>query len=143
MYAENINATLMQKFSHGKRFKVSAEIFERYVNQNSIVLDFGTGDGRVFIDYLSRKPNCKYYGYDISQEMIDQANGVVKDRVFLTSNIEDIEDVRFDYISCLETLEHIPDKAVNDVIAKLASLLAKGGGVSNISTNRIWSPITV
>lgn len=127
MYAKNINATLMQKFSHGSRFKTSAEIFSKHVDQKSLVLDFGTGDGRVFLDYLSRGKNCKYYGYDISQEMIDEADPVVKDRVFLTSNIKDIEDVRFDYISCLETLEHIPDEAVNDVIAKMASLLAKGG----------------
>lgn len=124
MYSDSLRATIFQRFSHSARFRAAQDEFCRSVKDGASVLDFGTGDGRIFEYYLERNKTCRYYGYDISKKMLSQASDHVKKNVILTDNIDDLSSHKFDYISCLETLEHIPDDVVPGVIRRMKSLLS-------------------
>ncbi len=127
IYKNNLSATFLQRFSHSSRFKIVKKIFLKETINNNLILDFGTGDGEVFKYYLEGNPSNKFYGYDISSEMINQASTELKKKVYFTNNINDISLNKYHFISCLETLEHINEADVMKVLKLLSSLLAKNG----------------
>jgi SAM-dependent methyltransferase len=71
------------KKSQLKRFKVFSKIFDKEdkKNQNIFINDFGCGYG-AFFEYIKNKKeikNGKYFGYDISRKMVDEASKIHKD----------------------------------------------------------------
>ena len=128
MYKNDLNTTVAQSISHKKRFKNIVSIFKRYRNQNGKVLDFGTGDAATIDEYLKVDTfRYEYFGYDISEKMLSEASEVVKNEATLTTDLESISNLDFGYISCFETLEHIPDKIVPSVLDSIYELLSDEG----------------
>ena len=90
MYDKNISATIFQRFSHSSRFKLSKKIFLMTTKDGDNILDFGTGDGKVFEYYLEEKSLKMFYGYDISSSMLKEVLPELIDKVNFTNDIKDI-----------------------------------------------------
>lgn len=96
------------------------------------LLDVGCGDGK-FLQLLRDKvsfagKNMKMDGIDISQEAINLAcclnlGGGVSYQMLDISGVTD----KYDCITCIEVLEHIPDDIVPCVIAHIHRCLKPGG----------------
>jgi ubiquinone/menaquinone biosynthesis C-methylase UbiE len=101
-------------FSYNHRFNKTVELFPD-VNK-SLVLDLGSGCG-VYAIHLSRK-GAKIYSIDISKNAIINARGLCKNENvkpncpnFLNCSGTELpfKDHSFDFVLCLELIEHIPD----------------------------------
>ncbi len=127
MYSEKINSTPFQKMSHSARFDVATDILAREGLGQKDVLDFGTGDGKIFTYYLRVNSESNFTGYDISNSMLEQADDLVRENVELISDLNKVKNRKYSYISCLETLEHIPDEKVLETLLLFRSLLEPDG----------------
>ena len=87
-----------------RRWQIAAEIIE----PGSTVLDVGCGSGE-FLRYLrSASPTVQATGCDVSVVAVDGLRKDGFDALQIDLRVEDIPD-QFDYVTCLEVLEHIPD----------------------------------
>lgn len=127
MYGRNISAIIFQRFSHSSRFKLSKKIFLMTTKDGDNILDFGTGDGKVFEYYLQEKSLKMFYGYDISSSMLKEVLPELSEKVNFTNDIKDICQRKYNFISCLETMEHIPDAEVLNILNLLFSILNEKG----------------
>ena len=90
-----------------RRWEVAAD----YIEDGASVLDVGCGTGE-FLAYLkSRRPNTKCTGVDFSDNAISitRSQGFDADRANLAE--EDLTGT-FDYVTCFEVLEHIPEAEI-------------------------------
>ena len=122
MYSKSLSATIFQRFSHSSRFQIAKNIFLKTTNANDIILDFGTGDGGVFEYYLEENASKIFFGYDISQSMLNEVSPKLSEKVNFSSDIKEICSRKYDYISCLETMEHIPDAEVSNILNLFLSI---------------------
>jgi len=79
--------------SHYLRFDQLTKILPK---ERKTVLDFGCGFGSL-VDYIKEQGiECQYFGFDISKEMINVANGKYKgENIEFSTNLED--NKRYDY----------------------------------------------
>lgn len=101
------------------------------------VLDYGCGIGHLLNYLLERGLDC--YGVDSSERSIAKVNDKFSDKPnwiegkvierFVTS----YPDNYFDVITCIETLEHLPDDLVSPMLVELERIL-KPGGILMITT---------
>lgn len=105
---------------------------------NQYILDAGCGDGR-FCYELKDEP-LNVVGVDFSQRAISFARAFCfdSDIVFYAMDLETIElPHKFDYITMIEVLEHIPPEKIPKLLENLANLLKNDGKliISVPSTN--------
>lgn len=91
--------------------------------QFNSILDIGCGDGYL-LNHLSKE--CKKYGVDLSKEAIEFANAFSHSAVFELKDIFDIEQ-KYDVVSLIEVLEHIPDELVEKFVKKSLELVGHNG----------------
>lgn len=103
-------------------------VFERWVRtvdelpEEGSLLDFGCGSGE-FLAYLrSRRPNLKVKGVDYSAKSVEMVRRAGFDADVLDILRDDLED-KFDFITCFEVLEHIPE--AEKAMRKLRQACAK------------------
>ena len=83
-------------------------LFDKYLNANDIVLDFGCGNGRFYPSFA--KKNIRYFGADPSSKLIEIAKKNYPLGDFETASIDSIpfsEDY-FDKVWSIAVLHHIP-----------------------------------
>lgn len=98
---------------------------------NGRVLDYGCGPGFLLEHLLNQQVDC--WGADTSEQAVDTVAKKFKGR----SNWHGVDllqglpthynDSRFDVVTCIETLEHLPDGALESVIDEIYRLVAPGG----------------
>ncbi|MGY1769926.1 methyltransferase domain-containing protein [Blastococcus sp. SYSU D00813] len=87
-----------------ERWRVAAEL----IPDGATVLDVGCGSGE-FLAYLKReRPGVEAVGADFSDASVDMVRKRGLEAFRLDLSHEDVPGT-FDYITCFETLEHIPD----------------------------------
>ena len=86
-----------------------------------------SGDEKIFKYYLEENSSKIFFGYDISLEMLNEVSPALSEKVNFTNDIEDICLRKYDFISCLETIEHIPDAKVINTLKLLLSILKNEG----------------
>ena len=91
-------------------------------------LDVGCGDGKLIDCIKSNNEGQIEYmcGCDLSEKAIGFAKAFNPDIDFFTGDFADIQRT-FDCITCIETLEHIPDENLTQFIKMLFSKLNRGG----------------
>ncbi|MFH1551677.1 MAG: class I SAM-dependent methyltransferase [bacterium] len=93
------------------------EIFFKWINPKSSVIDIGCGNSRLLFE-LKNKKACEVCGIDISHLVIDELN-----KIGINSKVSNIEsddfniDKQFDYLIISEVLEHL--RYPEDLILKL------------------------
>lgn len=103
-------------------------VFRRWVlaadllPQEGTVLDVGSGSGE-FLTYLrSRRPNLKLSGVDISERSAEMTRAAGFDARAIDLLKESLPQ-KFDFITCLEVIEHIPDAEI--VVGRLRDACEK------------------
>jgi len=97
------------------------------------ILDAGCAKGR-FAKILAEK-GAKVYGLDFSRKMIREARKTIKSVEFKVGSLTKIpfEDNFFDFILCVEVLEHIPD--TEKAISEMGRVLKPNGKIIIIDKN--------
>jgi hypothetical protein len=90
------------------------------VPEGANVVDFGCGPG-FLLDYLTKKKRIRGYGYDLSQEAIEQLEGrwlegEVMDALDFKANHFDPSETVF---VCTETLEHLDDTRYENILSEM------------------------
>lgn len=115
------------------------------------ILDFGCGPGFLLERLLTSGADC--YGFDFSNATVDRVNAkfaAMRNWKGAISSIElpvGYQDNFFDFISCIETLEHLLDEMLPDTLAELSRLLKQDGIAffttpfnENLSDSLIYCP---
>jgi len=93
-------------------------------------LDFGCGDGRWTSDVFDfLKAETEAHGIDISERAVAFANLITPQIDFRTYSGERLPygDQRFDLITAIEVLEHVPDSVESALLREIRRVLAPGG----------------
>jgi SAM-dependent methyltransferase len=92
--------------------------------QPSSLLDIGCGDGRLETMLHGSIPMMK--GIDLSERAIAFARAFNPDIAFESVDVSAIDD-RFDAITLVEVLEHVPDSAISSLVRDAAACLEEHG----------------
>ena len=119
--------------SHFLRFKQLCKLFE--TNQSFSILDYGCGYGEL-INYLNENgySNYKYFGYDISDEMIKRGKLLHNtSSIDFCDNLNQLKKQTFDYTIAngifnvkLDTIEEIWKEYIIETINKINEISLKG-----------------
>ncbi|TVZ28210.1 methyltransferase family protein [Gillisia sp. Hel_I_86] len=90
------------------------------------VLDVGCGEGR-FLGLLGKEVPKKI-GVDLSKRAIGFAKAFHPEIEFFPKDASEIEE-KFDIVTAIEVLEHIPDEEVSDFFTKLAARTNEQGKI--------------
>lgn len=100
------------------------------------LLDIGCGTGW-FLTKVANTYDVNRYGLDISAEMLAIARDKNANVTFFETPIEEfITTEKFDVITCLATLHHMPD--LSTVAAKIVNLLEANGELIVHEPNKNW-----
>lgn len=91
-------------------------------------LDFGCGDGRL-LNYIYGNNECRHnlMGIDLDERAIIYAKLLNNNSIkYICDDICSLQE-KFDIISCVEVIEHIPPRILPDVINCLHNKLVEGG----------------
>jgi len=94
------------------------------------LLDIGCGDGRFLHEINKKSSNKNLLGIDYSEKAIRLANAMNERIKFVCANILDdtpCTDEKFDVITLIETLEHIPLNVIKIFIKKVSFYLKNTG----------------
>ncbi|HUI39986.1 MAG TPA: methyltransferase domain-containing protein [Methanothrix sp.] len=118
----------IRKHVHLARFRwLRDECIELHVNLSNVV-EIGCFDART-IDYLPKAP-ARYHGFDAGWEGgLKEAIKKYKTYSFIKSTdpADLVLSEKATLVICLETLEHIPDRLLDEYFRKIAGLMEKDG----------------
>ena len=88
------------------------DILNQPGGKNMVMLDVGCGPG--YSLYFAKEKGLKLYGIDITSNTIDSWEKYnVKDRAIVAySDGIPFKDNTFDFITCLDVMEHVPEEGV-------------------------------
>lgn len=105
------------------------QLVKKYVEND--ILDIGCGDGFLLNNLMQDKSlqQVKAVGIDIDKKPIRFAQAFASDLPNVDFLCEDIfvYEKQFQLISCIETLEHIPDEMIAPFVKRMDELLLPGG----------------
>lgn len=113
-----------------------------YLKFNSL-LDVGCGEGRFLYEINQMMPDKTLVGIDISQRSIAFAKAFNPDLQFICGDIQTANlGKKFDVISLIEVLEHIPPEEIPHFLETLHNLLQPSGAliISVPSDNQKLNP---
>jgi 2-polyprenyl-3-methyl-5-hydroxy-6-metoxy-1,4-benzoquinol methylase len=99
-------------------------------NSRNRVLDVGAGNGAFMSEALKKSPGLDIYGAEFAQAAIDIAHPLVRSRI-ARCNLQGQEPLpwggQFDFVTCMEVLEHLPDDQL--AFRHIANAVRPGGRV--------------
>ncbi len=104
------------------------------------ILDFGAGDATL-AKYVSEiLPKAKIFCYEPSPDLLEQAkeNPLLPPEIRITGNLSDLPARQFDYIFCLEVLEHLPENLIPHTLEQIRLLLHANGALVFSVPNEIY-----
>ena len=90
------------------------------------VLDVGCGDGELL--YLIGNEDIKKYGCDVDEQAILWAKAINPDATLICDDVGNITE-KFECITLIEVLEHIPDELVSKFIQNIFDRLGEDGRI--------------
>lgn len=112
------------------------------IKPNSTILEIGCATGYIG-KFLKEKRNCKMYAVEIDKESAELAKPyyekIIVGDVENDDTIKQIPDIRFDYILCMNVLEHLRNP--KEVLVKLKKFIKPEDGylVATIPNVAHWS----
>lgn len=93
------------------------------------LLDVGCGDGRFLYELSKTFPKRNLVGLDFSERSIMHARALNPNAKYLCGDITNTElmDEKFDVITLIETIEHIPQRDIQDFVTGLSYYLKENG----------------
>jgi SAM-dependent methyltransferase len=88
------------------------------------LLDVGCGDGRLVAEVQDLVPDV--VGIDLDERAVGHASGFSALASFLVQDVGDLARA-FEVVTCVETLEHLPDAHVERFLSEVADRVAPGG----------------
>lgn len=123
------------------RLRHSLKILESLSPKSAVkILDFGAGDATL-ARYISEiLPEAEIYCYEPSPELLEQAEENLSTHleIKITGNLTDLPVSQFDYIFCLEVLEHLPEKLILPTLEQISQLLQTSGSMVFSVPNEIF-----
>lgn len=111
-WAELNNLKLQQPFSTFEKILQKEKIKPILNYKNKSILDIGCGDGSTFAN-----SDFKYVtGYDINTSALNLCSKV-KNYIFLTDKLKDIDIKKFDLITMLGVIEHLDDIEIKKIFS--------------------------
>jgi 2-polyprenyl-3-methyl-5-hydroxy-6-metoxy-1,4-benzoquinol methylase len=98
------------------------------------VLDYGCGAGHLLVEML-KQPGVNFYGLDFSADSIEEtkkktaSKSNIKQLVLINKLPSSFKDEQFDFITLIETIEHLQDDALHATMQELFRLLKPGGKI--------------
>jgi SAM-dependent methyltransferase len=120
------------RYAHRRRYKLSLDHVADTVPDTGTVLDYGCGDGSFLNALAELRPDLTLYGFD-------PESNHVPDRYTLIDDVAPVADGSVDMVCCYETLEHLYDKEIAELVAHTQRVLRDGGELS-ISVPIIGGP---
>lgn len=116
-------------FRGGAEYMAYLDIVRRLVVESSprSVLDVGCGDGRLLAELASttdRGPSL--VGVDLDEHAIELARALVPTAQFECTDVSEL-DGEYDAVTCIETLEHLPDDLESEFLGDVCRSVAPGG----------------
>ncbi len=116
------------------------------------VLDYGCGAGHLLQQMLNQS-NANYYGLDFSVDSIEETKRLtgckpnLKQLVLINSLPSPLKDEQFNFITLIETIEHLQDNALHETMQELFRILKPGGKIfittpfkENLNNNLAFCP---
>lgn len=121
------------------------EIFKKYINKDSKVLDFGCGSGWGLMEMALTVPFSLGIGIDQSPNVIRYTNECVnlsqfKNLKFICGDHKTLDNYKetFDFVFTTNVIDVVPDEIFNEIIENLYNTL-KTGGYILISLNPFFT----
>jgi len=98
------------------------------------VLDYGCGAGHLLKEML-RKSSADFYGVDFSEDSINETKRQtenspnLKGLVVIEGLPTPFKNEQFDFITLIETIEHLQDEALDQTMQELFRILKPGGKI--------------
>jgi SAM-dependent methyltransferase len=120
------------RFAHRTRYRHSLDHVARSVRDTGVVLDYGCGDGTFLNALAEQRPDLTLYGFD-------PESNHQPERYTLINDVDEVDAGSVDMVCCYETLEHLYDKEIAELLDHTTRVLVEGGEVS-ISVPIIGGP---
>lgn len=93
------------------------------------ILDIGCGDGRLVHEVQKKLPHTDIAGVDYSAQAIAFARAFTPEATFYVGDItnEDFLKEKYDTLTVIETLEHIPPETIDQFVIGLHNLVEDSG----------------
>ena len=139
----NQDDNLSRIAAHQYRYDFAKNLLSQE-NRELKILDIACGVG-YGSDTLSKIPNSKVYGVDISNEAVKTAKSRYnkENTTFQTGSLTEIpfEDGFFDAVVCFETIEHIMSGDTNKALSEINRVLNKSGLLIISTPNKLVEDI--
>lgn len=101
------------------------------MDHDSLILDFGCGDGRYFPLFSKFFKKENIYGVEISQKRVDKSHSIGWDNALKIEPLEKLpfSDDYFDFINMDQVIEHISAHEIDFYLQEFSRILKKGGQV--------------
>lgn len=120
---------IAEEFSSSRKFPwADFDLFNKFYNSNSSVLDLGCGNGRL-LGYLEKHGFESYLGVDQSEELIKEARKLHKHNDFKIIEMSNLHGLKgkYDAIFAIASFHHIPPKLHVRTLKKWKKHLKPGG----------------
>lgn len=140
-YARGVETNLLQKFWHKKKWGILKELLKEGSGK---LLDVGCCDGTTTYHISLVSGKLKITGVDLYRGTIDYAKSQYKniDFVFADAHKLPFKSGTFDYVTAIETLEHLesPGLALKEIkrVLKTGGILIIGQDTNSLLFRIIW-----
>ena len=132
-----------KKFSQTRKyFWRGLEFIADYSKDGSMVFDYGCGNGRL-LEILKDK-NIKYYGVDVSKQLIDSANEKYGSEKVTFKSISSSQDrlafpeANFNSVYSIAVFHHFPGDEYREFMARVLFRVTKPGGYIVVTVWNLW-----
>ena len=134
-YESGVKSNYLQRLWHKRKWENLEKLLG---NAQGKLLDIGCADGTITRRIAENKLKLRVWGVDYYRKAIDYAKSKKSRVIFACSDAREIpfKSSTFDFVTCIETLEHIPDS--RKVLSEIHRVLKKGGTLIVIQDTDSW-----
>src|SRR5262245_25703574 len=120
----------IKRWIHRRRFRDALAVLDsRSSNRAVEILDFGGGDGELLRQCLQSRPEVSVTLYEPTSSLRKEAEEKLArwPRAKITGDSRTLPIAAFDFVYCLEVLEHLPDGPTHEALESIRRFLKPDG----------------